>query len=257
MKLNNTYNQKGGYSIIAAVLMVGFLLVLTTSTLNLVLQEMQDGKGRQDYMKAYARAEWALELALLKMKQNGYWYDSDNISNPEILGVWNKIPKLGYEFESKVTIHTGSITPYESDIIPLFWINESGNHERADNITLFTNPDMVWNIVTESWGISWKGSFSPSSNVWEKTYKESTWEFKYDPSTTISSVLSSSGESYLTLYNPLSIEQNYTLSWDEFTLPRATISSSAQVWKYTQNLETLVDNTKFLGILKYSIYSWN
>jgi hypothetical protein len=48
--------------------MVGFLLVLTTSTLNLVLQEMQDGKGRQDYMKAYAGAEGALELALFQIK---------------------------------------------------------------------------------------------------------------------------------------------------------------------------------------------
>jgi hypothetical protein len=57
MNINNTHNRKGGYSIIAAVLMIGFLLILTTSTLNLVLQEMQDGKGRQDYMKAYAGAE--------------------------------------------------------------------------------------------------------------------------------------------------------------------------------------------------------
>ena len=57
-----------GYSVIAAILMIGFLLVLTTSTLNLVLQEMQDGKGRQDYMKAYAGAEGAMELALLKIK---------------------------------------------------------------------------------------------------------------------------------------------------------------------------------------------
>lgn len=63
-----------GYSIILSLVMIGFLLVLTTGTLNLVLQEMQDGKGKQDYLKASAAAEGAMELALSHIKNTGYGY---------------------------------------------------------------------------------------------------------------------------------------------------------------------------------------
>lgn len=255
MKNTNLHAQRWWYSIIAAVLMVGFLLVLTTSTLNLVLQEMQDGKGRQDYIKAYAGAEGALELALFKMKQSGYWYDDDTFQNSEILGVGNKIPKLSYEFESKVTSYSWSLAAYESDIIPLFWLDASWSGS-VSSITLDSEPNIVWNIIAQDSGVSGLWNFSEWSFVWEKTYNEGLGELQYNSNVTIWSVLS--GEDYLILYNPSSSDIDYLLSSsDGFTLPRATISSSAQVWKYTQNLETLVDNTKFLGILKYSIYSWN
>ncbi|MDA9129457.1 hypothetical protein N9J72_03205, partial [Candidatus Gracilibacteria bacterium] len=77
------YTKTGneGYSIITAIMMIGFLLVLTVSTFNLVLQELNDGKGRENYMKAYAGAEGAMELALLQIKQNGYGFfeEKDNL----------------------------------------------------------------------------------------------------------------------------------------------------------------------------------
>ena len=80
--------------------MIGFLLVLTTGTLNLVLQEMQDGKGKQDYLKASAAAEGSLELALLQ----------------------NKDPRISYSFEGRVQTHTGKIDAFETEMIPLFAI---------------------------------------------------------------------------------------------------------------------------------------
>lgn len=207
-------------------------------------------------MKAYAGAEWALELALFKMKQNGYWYDDDSFQDNEILGVWNKIPKLSYEFESMKTSYSGNIKPYQSDIIPLFWIDDAATMRFMSDIVFDSDPTVIWNIITESGGASWIWDFNQSSSIWEKTYNEGTGELEYSTSNNIWSILS--GENYLILYNPNASDIDYTLvSNDGFTLPRATISSSARVWKYTQNLETIVDNTKFLWILKYSIYSWN
>lgn len=257
MKINNTHNQKGGYSIIAAVLMVGFLLVLTTSTLNLVLQEMQDGKGRQDYMKAYAGAEWALELALFHMKQKGYGYDDDSFQKSEILGAGNKLPKLTYEFESMVHSYSWSIGAYGTDIIPLFWVNNLWVQSwmtSASHIDLDTESDMIWNIITQNGGVSGTWSFIQSTLVWEKTLN--AWNLEYNGSLTVWTIFS--WEDYILLYNPTWWKLRYELdSSNGFTLPRATISSSASIWKYTQNLETLVDNTKFLWILKYSIFSWN
>jgi len=71
--------------------------------------------------------------------------------------------------------------------------------------------------------------------------------------------LLASGTNYLTVYNPTANEVLYDLSvsgTDEFfTQPKSIVESSAQVGKYTQNLNTTVDNSEFLGILKYSIYS--
>ena len=82
-------------------MMIGFLLVLTTSTLNLVLQKMKDGQGRQFYLKAYSAAESSLELALLEIKEHGYGYDDDSFVEKEMLGSGNLNPIMSYQFENK------------------------------------------------------------------------------------------------------------------------------------------------------------
>lgn len=244
------------YSIIAAVLMVWFLLVLSTSTLNLVLQELQDGRGRQDYITSFAWAEWALELALLDIKKQWYGYDNDTFIEKEILGSTPRTPKISYEFNSKVDSYTGNLEPLEIDIIPLFSLSSAG----LDSITNmnFSNSDgrIVWNIITQKWWISWKWDFNMLTSVWEKLI-DSGWSFIFRPSEKIQDILS--WEDYLILQNLHSTSpSSYTLTGNGwwFTLPRAEIISSARVWKYTQNLKTVVDNTEFLWILRYSVYSW-
>ena len=252
------YNSTSpGYSIIAAVLMVGFLLILTTSTLNLVLQEMQDGKGRQWYLSAYAGAEWALELALLDIKVEGYGYDDDTFLDMETLWSWAKYPKISYEFNSRVESYSGGLDSLEIDIIPLFsswapWMREIKNIN-------FSNPDwkIIWNLITKSWGASWVGSFNMLTEVWEKTLNGEN-DFVYNRSEKIQDILS--WEDYLVLQKlETGWISTYELigDWGGFTLPRAEIFSSARVWKYKQNLKTTVDNTEFLWILRYSVYSWN
>ena len=246
--------SREGYSIIAAVLMVGFLLILATSTLNLVLQEMQDGRGRQWYLKAYAGAEWALELALLDIKVQWYGFDDDTFKDTDNETLWNgtRNPKIGYEFNSRVTSHSGTLAAQWIDIIPLFatwalWV------ESISSIDFdVTSWDIVWNIITQDSGVSWSGNFTENTTIWEKTL--TTWTLWFS-SVQIWSILS--WQDYLILQNLSNTSATYSLSWtDWFTLPRAEVFSSAQVWKYKQNLKTVVDNTEFLWILRYSVYSW-
>ncbi len=246
-----------GYSIIAAVLMVWFLLILTTSTLNLVLQEMQDGRGRQWYLSAYAGAEWALELALLDIKYEGYGYDNDSFTDMQTLWEWAKYPKISYEFNSKVESYSGSIDALGIDIIPLFSIEDTGINS-IDNIN-FSNPDasIVWNLITKSGGTSWIWDFNMTTVVGEKTL-DGWSDFVFNSSRKIQDILS--WEDYLVLQKlDSSGISTYELTGEGggFTLPRAEVFSSARVWKYKQNLKTTIDNTEFLWILRYSVYSWN
>jgi hypothetical protein len=197
-------------------------------------------------------------LALLKIKDHGYGYDDDSFQDSDILGAWNKAPKLSYEFESKVDTHMGSIGAYETDIIPLSWIDDSWITS-SSNLTLTIGAWIVWNLIGSADGLSGSVGFNnATNNLGNKTLSE-IWGkqvFAYSD-ISIGNFLVANPESYLLLYNTSNAPLSYELSGDDFSLPRATISSSAQIWKYAQNLETSVDNTKFLGILKYSIYSWN
>ena len=49
--------------------------MLTTWVFNLVLKEHNDSRGLWDSIKAFAGAESAQELALLKIKEKWYWID--------------------------------------------------------------------------------------------------------------------------------------------------------------------------------------
>lgn len=86
--------------------------------------------------------------------------------------------------------------------------------------------------------------------------------FGFSDSESIESFLASDTRStnYLILFNPdASTDIDYRLYTDSdsefFTKPRTEIISSAQVGKYKQNFRTVVDNTEYLNVLKYSIFS--
>jgi len=216
---------------------------------------MQDGKGRQDYLKAFAWAEWGLEIALLRIKENGYGYDEDNFSWA-LLGDTPKDAQIWYTFDSRVNSYSWTLNSFDTVIIPLFYIDRWSSMYSSSEISLTTTlPGIAWNIIGNGVGASWVGNFNSSTSVWVKdaTSFDSTWN--------IGDFLSSNTWSYLSLYNTSSSDINYTLigSWwnPDFTQPSAQIYSQARVWKYVQNLETTVNNTEFLWILKYSIFSWN
>ncbi len=256
----NIYTSQGGYSIIAAIMMIGFLLILTTSTLNLVLQEMQDWKGRQDYIKASAWAEWAMELALLGIKNNGYAYYKKQ-ENLDMLGDGKKDPQISYDSNSRLQSYKGILEKYESTIIPLFWIDDAGTYSLS--LLDFKNDSETihWNILGVSEGLSWIWSFDTWDIIQEKQIQENAWAQNFSISwIKIWDFLHTHTESYLILYNPNAESVHYELNTsgsDYFTHPRMSLFSKGRVGKYTQNLETVVDNTEFLGILRYSLHSWD
>jgi len=47
-------NKSSGYSVIMALLIIWFLLVLSIGIFNLVLNEMKDNRAMWDYIKVYA-----------------------------------------------------------------------------------------------------------------------------------------------------------------------------------------------------------
>lgn len=252
MKFTQSHSE--GYSIIASIMMIWFLLILTTSTLNLVLQELNDGRGRQNYLKAFAGAEWGLELALLQIKEYGYWYDEDNFSW-SVLWSTGLDPTIAYDFDSRVSSYSWTLDPYSSEIIPLFSINNLGVVSYTSGIDFTVNsPGMAWNIIGSSIGISWTWSFV-SSGVFSA---RSSASFS---ALSVSDFLTANTGSYLSLYNTSSLPLTYTISGNgietHFSRPKAEIFSWASIWKYSQNLRTEIDNTEFLWVLKYSIYSWN
>ncbi len=253
------HTNTAGYSIIIAILMIGFLLVLTTSTLNLVLQEMRDGKGRQNYLKAFYGAEWALEYGLLQIKDKGFAYDDVGIDDiSDLLWDEKQDPYLSYVFESAVSSYSGTLSPWDTEIIPLFWIDPSFHTHSVNNIRLDQNSgNVVWNIIGQNSGQSWTWGFTSSSSFFLKEVTSGPTTQFQKTLWTIQDFLTANTGSYLMVYNPYDTDAHFTLrsSGENFTQPVADIISSAKVWKYQQNLKTSVDNTEFLGILKYSIFS--
>jgi len=253
------YANKKWYSIIVAVLVIGFLITLTSWILNLVLNELKDTKWETDYIKSFSAAEWASELALLKIKTD--WYavkDSISAWDPRenIFGTWVKDPKISYDLNYTVSLYTWELESTKYDIIPLFY-TENGIENKVTDLKLFSSSlnigNLVWNIVSNSWWMVWSWAFNWITKWYWKTDSQvyfSSW---------VTEFLDKEIWSYLMLFN---IDENNSIEYSlksgndtYFTLPRTNILSSAKVWKYKQNLETNLDNTEFLWLLKYSLYS--
>jgi len=256
-----------------ALFVISFLLVLTTGIFSLVLWELKQNRGEQWYLQAYAGAESGRELALLTIKQKWYgYYDSiaHEISNKSSLLAEdrnnfkkNKDVFISYDLAYKVSRYSWSLAKFEYDIIPLYWEDESG----------------TYNTLSVTWELEW---WSDSSKllwniIWEQASLAGFWEFwdvtlgksrtldvnnniLYDDNVWIQDFLETSDQKYLIIFNAGSEILEYSIASDDdnyFTLPRTDIISSAQVGKYKQNLRTRFDNTEFLDVLKYSIFSPN
>ncbi len=269
MKKNNYW-----FSVLISILIIGFLLILTVGTYNIVLRELRDSKWAFDYLKAFTAAEAAGELALLKIKEKGYWYYKKvnlDINNPEAIilsanpmnkAKFNKArdPLISYDLNSKTKEYNWNLWVWEFDIIPLFYIDNNWEHKVNNielNIISWDNSKFTWNIIGKEYWISWvweifnitnwKWRFKDLSNPWSYIVEEkNVWNF-----------LSNLDSNYLILMNidpNNSIEYKLT-STKEFTLPRINILVSWKINKYKQNLNIFLDNTEYLGRSRYSIYS--
>lgn len=250
--MQKIYKNTQGYSIIIAIMMVAFLLVLCSWVLQGVLWEMIDNRWRQEYLKASAAAEGALELALLDIKKN--WYGYDAVEN-DILYLWDdrKNARMQYNFKSRVQEHEWQLWSFETVLIPLYWINMNGLQAISwTSIELNASEDLIWNIIGSWLGISGEGSFTEHTQSQRESIDgtstiERIWNF-----------LDTNPGSYLQIYNNSSLESQYLLKVegdDFFTLPKAEIFARWSIGKYQQSLRAELNNTEFLHILRYSIFS--
>ena len=255
-------NRNSWYSILVVLMIIGFLMVITTGVLNLVLRELNDNRWTWDYLKAYAGAEAAQELALLQIKKHWYWiYDKKD--DLEYLKTPKSKIKISYDLNSKTKSYSWSLKPFEQAVIPLFYIKEDDSREKINNLKLkilnsnFTDSsNMAWNIVSQNWDwIWWVWEINNSTKA---KWRKADWTFLDEINISGNNwFLDNYENNYLIVIN---LDENNNLDFGlisskEFTKPISKIISSAQIWKYKQNLETTLDNTAFLSILKYSVFS--
>lgn len=257
MKKNNS-----GYSVILAILMTGFMIILTSWIFLLVLGENKDTKAMEKYLKSSDAAEGSLELAMLKSKQYNYSKDDELTSSDSLAKVFygdeNKDALMTYSLEgisSQVVDKT--LSNGEFDIVPLFWYDKNGAYSQVRNLLLtWLNSDVVWNIVGENSGMSGTGSFSNVTKWNYKTLQSGNIAFERK---TVWDFLASSTQNYLILHNLSGNNVTYnlkSLNDGEFlTKDISHIIASGEVAWYKQNLQVNIHSSEYLNLLKYSIYS--
>lgn len=265
MKHQNTHTS--WYAIISAVLIIGFLLILTVWWFQLVLQEVYDGRGKQNYLKAYAAAEAGLELALYEVQEKWYGYYEKKWFSSDIFWDSPRNAQFSYEFSWKVSEHSWSLQTSQIDIIPLFWIDTDGEvYNISWWLELSTDSDsrLAWNIVWEDvwvWG-NWQ--FDSGTKQVDRKWLEDAWNFILTNSL-LDDFIATPWEKYLFIMNTAetqsweAIEYTLTSSWNNqyFTLPRQDIISSGRIGNFTQNIRIDLDNTEYLWLLRYSIFAWD
>lgn len=258
------------YSVIIILLIIGLLLFLWVWIFNLILNDLKDNRAMWDSIKAYAWAESASELALLQIKKNGYaYYDrvDHNLNNRSIILANNPLDVnkfyassdvyISYDIWSKVDSYEWTLEPLWYDIIPLFYIDDTWEKKVTNvefSITLWEEANLAWNIIWKEDWISWiwvdmnwvKKTLTPD---WFSFVKENANEFILDSDTNYL-VLLNSWDNWTIKYK---IKSNNATEF--FSKPKTSIVSSAQVWNYKQNLNVDLNNTEYLNMLKYSIYS--
>ncbi len=253
MKTSNQW-----YSIILAVLMVGFMLVLTHWVLALVIGEAKDSKAMENYLKAYAGAEWALELGMMEAKQKNYWVKTSNMAFKSALHTYggnNKDVSIQYEIDGISRSMSGiTLASWDFAIIPLF--SHNGKVTQPRFIVNQTPEQMVWNILSTTSGIVWTGNFDKTTNG---TQKRLVWWATSLTQISVENFLQNNEQNYLILQNTSNTSLNYSVSSDKvaeyFTLNHVKIIGSAEVAGYKQNIFVDIDVEKYLNLLKYSVFS--
>lgn len=288
----NLINNKSGFSVIVAILITAFLTVLSSGILILVLQENNNSSIVYNTISTYAWAEWALEYALLKVKnhRDGFqdkivsstWSDADRDSKLISLS-WSASKKdvlLEYEMIANWTSYTWTIGSWAYEIIPLFFDSGTSMQINSKNPSLWTSDIkkttdisvnssswLIWNIIGNDWSwatfwITWTWQAFNTSSSWSlKTTKDPNENTDYSIDFDIFEpniwwFLWKYESNYLILYNPQNNDVTYNLTSNEwFSFPRINILTTASVWDYTQNISFTQNKSEIFDLLKYSFFN--
>ncbi len=265
--------NKKAYSIIVVIVLIGFMILLTTGVFRLVLNEMQDNNSLWNYLKSYFWAEAGQELALLKIKEIWYgfndWLKSED--GKKLLWDDKKTPQIYYTNNWKTKVHSWIIEPWEYNIIPLFYIeNENWDEKKIENYILDIKNDkdkLAWNIV---WKDEWITGLGNKTTKWDKrtvNIENSNSDDFGDitnEEVTVKDFLKNTktNANYLMLFNSYKPEEKTNISykitsidWWFFTRPISEIVSTATIGNYKQNIETKIDFAAMRDRAKYTIFS--
>lgn len=194
-----SFRSQSGFSTILAILLTGFLIVLSAGVLFLFLSESKINRTLFTSTAAYHAAEGSMEYALLKIKNHREGF-SDSIDfgtdDAKILKASFRAPEMRYSLRTNKTgstVHNASIEAKGFEIIPLFYEEGStlnGNfkdprtpssgafnaYRQSENIQLSLTEvpldSVVWNVIANddagnTYGLA--GAFSGSNTLLDST----------------------------------------------------------------------------------------
>ncbi len=240
---------KSWFSVIIAMLITAFLVILSSWILSLIVQESKNTRITFNTISTYAAAEWALEYAMLKLKNHQEWFQDKVVYNDDFDSkllasdpnniIFQKDQIIEYEINNYAKSYTWSIWVWNFEIIPLFFdswssmqINSKNPNKGISNVlkTSFfkienLNGDITWNIIWNdtNWSTFWIvwtwwtstsfGSwYSVDNYLWAmKKVDDSTSEIKIDFNTwsDIWKFLQDYENNYLIMYNSSSSPVTY------------------------------------------------
>ncbi|RAL57810.1 hypothetical protein BLD25_00430 [Candidatus Gracilibacteria bacterium GN02-872] len=128
--MRKSLKNKKGYSIIIVTVIIGFLILLTSGVFRLIMGELKDNQVLGSYVKTYAGAESAQELALLDIKENGFGsdkslkdFDLTTMKNIEKRTTKDVIISFGNDGKTNGEGIEFEIKGDEYNTIPLFYLN--------------------------------------------------------------------------------------------------------------------------------------
>lgn len=200
----------------------------------------------------------------------------------------NKDAKTSYEISNNSKSYSWIVSSGEFEIIPLYydnWVLISTNSKNPNTGTNFIiktqsfklswNSDFVWNIIWNdgSWTTFWLvWTWSNNLPIWAwysvsidngnmKSIENDSLVFDDSKSIKLENIkivdfITKYSDNYLILYNNSKNTLNYWLESNEwFSLPKLEIVASTKIWNYKKNLQFSENKSKYLDILKYSVFN--
>ena len=236
------------------------------------------------FMKSRTASESGWEIAMLKLKENGFWYHGNETYDTAWESIMlSKFPLdtgefrenrdvfFGYEIDSKSDDYSWIVEPWDFKIIPLFYLEDNGwgwkTNKPIFTVESWTEDDLVWNMIWDVWWISGKWGFDwitwanlkTLNEVWDNTWNWLSNKWFSLENIIVENFLNLWEKNYLTIYNVGSSNIDYRLiTWDgeNFTKPVTKVYSSAKIGDIKQNIELEIENSKYFDVLKYSIYDY-
>ena len=256
--------NKKWYSILIAVLVTGFMLMLTTSILSLVISESKDTQWYSEYLRWYYWAEWWIEMGLLAYSDNSFnVYKVDETLEDELREMISEEQPVHYDvqaFNTEITDTT--LRPWEYHKIPLYTVDKFWNVDKVNDIVSFEPwiwwNNVAWNIVSENWGIYSKWQITNwNSTKWTEKIINTEWIVEYKE-TEVNTFLNQNDRNVMIIFNNSGSDTTYNLKSASYRFKLwewNIISSSKRKWsKYKQNLRLHIDTREWENFLKYSIY---